>query len=306
MRSVPTPVSTSLRFAAIDAGARHTCATTTAGEAWCWGNNESGQLGDGNTVSRFFPVQVAAAQAYTLISAGSAHSCALDAGGKAYCWGRNTEGALGDSSLTNRPVPVAVRTPLTFTTVSTGWEVTCGVGADQRGYCWGMNLGSALGDGRSCDSRAPAYPCDQRRRSYPDSIAGGNRVTTISSGGGHSCAVRLDGTVLCWGNNQSFELGIGRESMDEEIPLPVKSTLAFTSVVAASLHEWAGAVLGLGRRIWRSWRGRERWQQPRARSGYHARPDSLRTWRLAPPYPSSVWRPRPRLDFALRERWPRG
>ncbi|RLT21654.1 MAG: hypothetical protein DWI30_07320, partial [Chloroflexi bacterium] len=90
---------------AIDAGVSHTCAIIS-GETWCWGLNDKGQLGDGTTISRRYPVKVILTDGTPLatvtdISAGTAHSCAV-ANSKALCWGANGLGQLGDNTLINK------------------------------------------------------------------------------------------------------------------------------------------------------------------------------------------------------------
>jgi alpha-tubulin suppressor-like RCC1 family protein len=87
------------------AGSYHTCAIIS-GEAWCWGLNDKGQLGDGTTTNRLYPVKVILTNGSTLanvssISAGTGHTCAV-ANNKALCWGDNSAGQLGDNTLVNK------------------------------------------------------------------------------------------------------------------------------------------------------------------------------------------------------------
>lgn len=94
---------------AISAGSGHSCATTDAGAAMCWGFNEAGGLGDGTTKDSSVPVPVAGLQSGAIaITAGSAHTCALTSS-TVKCWGYNGYGELGNGSTVNanRPVDVA-------------------------------------------------------------------------------------------------------------------------------------------------------------------------------------------------------
>jgi alpha-tubulin suppressor-like RCC1 family protein len=75
-------------------GEEHSCGLSAAGNAFCWGHNLYGQLGDGSQIQRTTPVG-AGAHTYTKISAGSAHTCALDTQAEIYCWGANALGQLG-------------------------------------------------------------------------------------------------------------------------------------------------------------------------------------------------------------------
>ena len=95
----------------IDAGATHACAVTSMGTQ-CWGEGNSGQLGDGRSsslggINAPAPVNVITNATYTQVSAGRTHSCALTTDGLVQCWGRNAEGQLGTGSF----VPV-IATPV--------------------------------------------------------------------------------------------------------------------------------------------------------------------------------------------------
>ena len=92
----------------ISAGFFHACGVTAGGEAYCWGNNDYGQFGDGDTTSRSTRVLVAGDAGFTVVSAGSTHTCGITATGVAYCWGGNNEGQLGDGTTTRRLTPARV------------------------------------------------------------------------------------------------------------------------------------------------------------------------------------------------------
>lgn len=106
-------VNTTQRFVAITAGAAHTCALTSSGEAWCWGDNRDGQLGAGTlSTANATPQRVSTTERFRSISAGGAHTCAVTASGAAWCWGRNSEGQLGTgTSGASSAVPVRVTEP---------------------------------------------------------------------------------------------------------------------------------------------------------------------------------------------------
>jgi len=90
------------------AGAVHSCALVEGGNAYCWGQNLSGQLGDGTTQNRATAVPVSGGLSFTEIHAGGAQTCALTASGDEYCWGLNQSGQLGDGTRANRAVPTRV------------------------------------------------------------------------------------------------------------------------------------------------------------------------------------------------------
>src|SRR5436309_2831529 len=106
---VAAPVG--VTFAQLSAGGEHTCGRTDAGAVYCWGQNGSGQLGDGTIpFNRTTPTAVAAPQGvvFAHVSAGWNHTCAMTAAGAGYCWGSNVGGELGDGTFVTSPVPVQI------------------------------------------------------------------------------------------------------------------------------------------------------------------------------------------------------
>jgi len=108
-RTSPVAVLGGLSFAAVNAGEfGHICGVTTAGAAYCWGDNRSGQLGDETTTFRTSPVAVLGGLSFAAVSAGELHTCGLTTAGTVYCWGSNASGQLGDGTTTDSHVPVRV------------------------------------------------------------------------------------------------------------------------------------------------------------------------------------------------------
>jgi alpha-tubulin suppressor-like RCC1 family protein len=115
----PQRVIGGIRFASfpVVSGEEHRCALTARGEAYCWGSNDSGQIGDGSGTGAatsellaMGPRRVIGGLRFTSISVSEDRSCALTSSGAAYCWGDNFDGALGDGTTTdsdaNGPQPV--------------------------------------------------------------------------------------------------------------------------------------------------------------------------------------------------------
>ena len=107
---VPTDVSTlASGVSTIDAGNYHTCAVTSVGAATCWGQNTSGQAGDGTTISKYVPTGVSGlGSGVGDIACGGTHTCALTSAGGVKCWGSNTYGQLGDGTTTVKYTPVDI------------------------------------------------------------------------------------------------------------------------------------------------------------------------------------------------------
>ena len=94
---------------ALGAGGDHSCAVRSDGSVWCWGANESGQLGDGTVTDSDIPVQVVNVSGAKQVTTGNGFSCALDSAGAVWCWGKNDNGQLGiGNTLLDSPVPLEV------------------------------------------------------------------------------------------------------------------------------------------------------------------------------------------------------
>ena len=129
-------------------GGYHSCAVTSTGDAWCWGENQVGQLGDGTTVDRAAPSPVTGVTSVQSVSGGTYHTCAIVAGGAAYCWGSNNSGQVGSSTTIDSSVPLAVvGLSSGVVQISGGRFHTCSVDSAGRAKCWGNNLWGQIGDG---------------------------------------------------------------------------------------------------------------------------------------------------------------
>jgi alpha-tubulin suppressor-like RCC1 family protein len=196
--------TTELAFRQVSAGLAHSCGVTTDGDAYCWGNNSSGQLGNGRKNDTTFssgrarPVRVRGGHTFRQISAGSHHTCGVTTADVAYCWGSNSSGQLGDGTAPiEQLTPVPVAGGLAFRQVSAGYIYTCGVTADDQAYCWGDGRFGQLGT-RTLVNRL-----------RPVRVTGGHDFRQVSAGADHSCGVTTADVAYCWGLNDNGELGIG-------------------------------------------------------------------------------------------------
>ena len=89
-------------------GIAHTCGVVSGGEAWCWGFNFSGQLGDGSQTMRLSPVRVSGGLLFNSVTGGNSHTCGVTVDDVAYCWGHNFQGQLGDGTNIGRALPTRV------------------------------------------------------------------------------------------------------------------------------------------------------------------------------------------------------
>lgn len=153
----PTPVSGGLEFQLVTVAldASHTCGLTMQGEAFCWGANNRGQLGDGSNTNRAAPVPVSGGLVFESLDAGQFHTCGVATDGRAHCWGWNADGQLGDGTTADRSTPVAVATDLRFDMISAGQIHTCAVSVDGAVWCWGDGGDGQLGNDDTQDSSVP-------------------------------------------------------------------------------------------------------------------------------------------------------
>jgi alpha-tubulin suppressor-like RCC1 family protein len=195
-------------------GDAHSCALTDRGEVFCWGKNESGQLGDGTLADRATPVQVRTSVGgpplvgVKSLSLGEAHTCALmEKDGNVYCWGAGSDGQLGDGLTADRSVPAPVLLAL-------GGGPLQGVQAIGRGNGYGRGLfGCAIVNGGAvlCWGGGVLSPAPPRLASSDNPLSITN-VRRVAVGGGDACVVSNDGTVRCWG--ESYEDFAAVDSID--------------------------------------------------------------------------------------------
>lgn len=234
----PQRFAPDLAFASLSAGDSAACGITTAGQAWCWGKNTLGQLGNGLQGTGAPPKLVTSALTFTSISAGGAHTCAIASDRTAWCWGSDQFGQLGDGRFVNSTTPIPVvpdqnsGTPTQFASLSAGFEHTCGITENGVAYCWGSDTLAQLGAPTTERCPLTNTPCS----SAPLRVAvpAGVTLVTISTGVDHSCALDTGGRAWCWGANAAGQLGTGTIGAMSATPVLVSGSHTFTRISAGS------------------------------------------------------------------------
>jgi alpha-tubulin suppressor-like RCC1 family protein len=213
----------------------HACGVTTDDRAYCWGNNQDGQLGNGTNSGpedcngwpcSIRPVAVLGGLRFDHVSAGGRSTCGITTDDRAYCWGRNINGQLGDGTQIMRLTPVAVAGGRRFRQVSAGNGHTCAITPSDVAFCWGNNAKGQVGDGTTT------------QRLTPVRVAGGLSWRQLSGDFFHTCGVTTGYRAYCWGNNFDGRLGDGTTTRRLK-PVAVSGGLLFRQVDAGFHHTCA-------------------------------------------------------------------
>ena len=223
----------------VAAGVQHICGRNGAGETLCWGNNDTGQVGDGTSGPdnhRIDPVPVGpwgggtVADDWVAGSSGQAHSCGLREDGSMWCWGSRASGRLGNDDANDdcspaNPGDCIVTTPVAVTPMGgAAWEAprvgqghTCARQTDGSLWCWGANGSGQLG-----------FAGDDAL--VPTQVGAAIDWTMVEIGAGSTCGLRAPGTLWCWGSNSFGALGNGTEGGNDPNPTQVGAATNWDSV----------------------------------------------------------------------------
>jgi alpha-tubulin suppressor-like RCC1 family protein len=179
-------------------GAR--CVVRRSGEVACWEAEAKGQ-------PALVPVR-GLTDGVDVVT-GESHACALRASGRVACWGDNARGQLGDGGGPRREDPGEVVGLEDVVQLAASGDHTCAVRRSGHVACWGRNDHGQLGDGTTTD------------RSTPVEVSAVEGAVQVAAGSGHGCALLAPGArVVCWGDNASGQLGIGK-TKDRPTLVPV-------------------------------------------------------------------------------------
>jgi len=221
-------------FRKLEAGTSHTVALKNDGTVWSWGGNSQGQVGDGSTVNRSYPVKASGLTGVISVAAGSSHSLALKGDGTVWMWGYDV--------TSTRTTPTQVAGLSGITAIAAGGVHSLALKDDGTVWGWGANFYGEVGDGT------------KNMRSSPVQVSQLSGVAAVGAGFYHSAALKSDGTVMTWGWNGSGQLGDG-STTDRLTPVQVPGLSGvasvhsgdyFTEIVKSDGTVWVWGSNGLG------------------------------------------------------------
>ena len=233
-------------------GYYHVCALLNTGSVKCWGNNASGQLGQGNTtqvgstsvndVANLAAINFGVRTVSTIYAFGNV-SCAKFTNNTSVCWGKNTTGQLGEGGSTNVTSPSATAIDFgvgrTASKITGGLDFACAILDDASVKCWGKYRYGQIGNGQA----ANAFLSTPTATS---TLGVGRTAIDIASGYDHTCVILDDATVKCWGRNQSGNLG-DNSTTNSSVPIAPNAigfgvSLIWTGFQSTCVQSSVGAV----------------------------------------------------------------
>ncbi len=206
-------------------------AATPSGTLWGWGNNAANQLGDGTTTSPKNPKLLDSTATWNSVGAGKDFTCATRTDGHLYCMGSNASGATGLGTTTGSTTSITrVGTATDWNFVSAGELHACAIKTTGTLWCWGSHLNGRLGLGTlAADVTSPTQ------------VGTATTWANVNAGEKHTCAVRTDSTLYCWGGNTSGQVGDGTSGTDRLTPVQISSGDGgvWSKVGAGSAHTCA-------------------------------------------------------------------
>lgn len=200
-RISPTQIGSDFNWKSVAANTSGTFAIglKTDGTLWAWGQNDLGQLAQGNSIDCSSPVQIGTDKVWSKISAGVDYAAAFTDDNTLWVWGSNSYGKLGNGNNTGIYYsPVQVGLAREWKDISCGIDSTIGIKANSTLWAWGRNNYGQLGIGTTVD------------KSFPVLVSTSN-WNSVSSGENYSFAINTNNTLYGWGKG-SYQLGVATDT----------------------------------------------------------------------------------------------
>jgi len=224
----------------IAAGYQHSLAAMRSGRVYAWGDNTSGQLGNGRAQGSRAPVMVAGLPGNDLVvavAAGYVHSVALTRSGRVFAWGGNRFGQAGPDGATSIPLPTAapgLPAGDPVVAIAAGAAHTLALTRAGRVYAWGDQGTGQLGVITNDVRGTPVAVSD---------LPPGNRVSALAAGSVNGLAVTRDGSVYDWGNNGFGQLGHLDVGYFSSIPVVVQGVPRADGVTSVAAGDYFSLAL---------------------------------------------------------------
>jgi alpha-tubulin suppressor-like RCC1 family protein len=219
-------------FTQLKCGGNNCCALRSGGALYCWGSNQDGNLGTGSEDpgSVALPTPVSGEQIFLrALSVGKSHSCAIASDRTLWCWGSNVDHQLGLAEPAKVYVPTQVGEDHDWLWVAAGGTQTCGVRKGNVLYCWGDNKEGQVGiervgpDGELVVTQKPVI------------VTMANDWVRVATGDRHTCAIKREQPLSCWGRGEYGQLGLSDVEVIES-PARVHETLRFRELALGAAH----------------------------------------------------------------------
>jgi len=245
----------------------HACAIKRDGTLWCFGANESHQIGKPDQlymhiedkvlpVGRLMPfitafvpnpLQVGKRAEWKSVAVGNDHTCAIDKTDRLWCWGGNDQGQLGLPSNAKYGAPTLVDKKATWQQVTIGAKFTCAIKSDKSLWCWGNNEGGQLGGG-----------IEEKVSHKPVRVKLDKQWLFVDAKLGATCAIAQDHSLWCWGTHLLFPTADNSNRVNAPIQTAMKHQWNKVAVggehlcavkTDGTLWCWGFGGLGLGRDV---------------------------------------------------------
>jgi alpha-tubulin suppressor-like RCC1 family protein len=224
--NLPLHIGALTTWATVSMSGNSACATRTDNTVWCWGYNGYGQIGNGTTVDSSTPVAVTSTASWTQTAVSDYTSCGLQTDGTVWCWGYDGYGQLGNGAVGTTNVPGQLHSNACTTysdncdpnalcaNTASGFDCTCNPGfygngtqcADTDECADATSSCSPVAD---CTNTAGGFTCACQTGFVGNGEVCDMAFAQLAIGSLHTCGIRSDGTLWCWGYNGYGQLGEG-------------------------------------------------------------------------------------------------
>jgi len=219
----------------ISAGGEHSCTIKNLDDKlWCWGNNENDQLGNSSITTAASSPRSIGSDVWQTVVTGDQHSCGIDETGALHCWGKNDSGQVGNGSTLDQETPAAISANTDWSNVSLGTNHSCAIKDDKTLWCWGSNTSFQLGHSPE-NSRKPSL----LSKTNEDESIEAEAWRASSSGNSHTCAIKDNASLWCWGGNTKGQIGQDNTTAFYSEPTAVAPDSKWLSISANGDHSCA-------------------------------------------------------------------